>query len=45
MAGCLCPVSSKIIRISTALRAFMYMAASSASAADDMTPFVISATL
>ncbi len=39
MAGCLCPIFSKIIPLSTALRALMYMAPSSALAADDITPF------
>ena len=37
VGGCLCPSSSKIIRIYTASRAIMYSAASSASVAEDIT--------
>ena len=45
VAGCWCPISCKMIRSSTALRALIYMAPSSALAADDITPFMIPATL
>ena len=41
--GCGCPISSNIIRSSTALHAFMYNPPNSAYDAEDMTDFIISA--
>ena len=37
VGGCLCPISSRMMRMYTASRAMMYKAASSASVAEDMT--------
>ena len=45
IAEALCQGPSKMIRSSTAFRALIYMAPSSALAADDITPLIISATL
>ena len=45
VGGCLWPSSSNIFRSLTALRALMYSTPVSASAADDMTAFIISAML
>jgi len=45
VAGCVCPISCKMVCSSTAFRALIYMAPSSALAADDITPFMILATL
>ena len=42
--GCLCPISSKIFLILTPFFALINNAPSSASAADDMTALMISAT-
>ena len=39
--GCLCPISCRRLRIGTASHALMYNAPNSASAALDMTPFMI----
>ena len=39
------PISSKMLRISTPFRAFVYSAPSSAYAADDMTALIIDASL
>jgi hypothetical protein len=45
VAGCGCPISSRIILSSTPFRALMYNDRSSDSAAEDMTALMISATL
>ena len=45
VGGCLCPISSNIILMYTALRAMMYNAASSASVADDITCLMMCAML
>ena len=45
VGGCLWPNSSRIFRSSTALRALIYNAPILASAADDVTAFMILATL
>lgn len=41
VAGCLCPISSSVILIGMAAFAFKNTAPNSASAADDMTAFII----
>ena len=41
VSGCLCPISSNIILMYTALRAIMYSAASSDSVADVMTCLIV----
>ena len=45
VGGCGCPISISVFLMGTALRAFMYMAPISASAADDMTALIICATV
>eukprot|EP00956_Cyclotella_meneghiniana_P040232 scaffold190159_cov36-Cyclotella_meneghiniana.AAC.1 len=45
VGGCLWPISSRIFLSSTPLRAFVYNAPISASAADDMTALMIDASL
>ena len=45
VGGCLCPISSSRCRIGTASRELIYSAPSSASAADDITAFIICATV
>ena len=45
IGGCLCPISSKIMLVYTALRAMMYSADISDSVADVMTCFIVCAML
>ena len=45
VGGCLCPISSRAWRAGIASRQLMKRAPSSASAADDMTAFIICATV
>ncbi len=45
VGGCLCPSSSRMILMYTALRAIIYNAANSASVADDITCLMTSAML
>jgi hypothetical protein len=45
VGGCGCPITLKIFRSSTPLRAFVYNAPILASAADDMTALMIEASL